>query len=332
MRKSFIRALHISLYDDRHRFGCALAHLLKCVFEFYSTLLGQLHVAEFTLPEQGNFARFAFVIQHHHVATGSRYVGEPLHFHGNGCPRFQYRFAVFIQHGADSPKHCTREQHVALSQCTRLHQNRCHRTTAFIETRFNHDTFGGCILDCFQFEYFGLQQNRVEQIIDALPRLGRHRNKHYVSTVFFRQHVFRHQLLLDAIRIGLRLVDLVHRHNDRHICRLRVRNRFFGLRHHAVIGCDNENDNVGDLGAARAHRRERLVTWRIEESNHALGRGHVIRANMLGYATGFTGSYAGATDGIEQRSLAVINVAHDRHHRWTWLHVRLGMDNCDLKI
>jgi hypothetical protein len=41
------------------------------------------------------------------------------------------------------------------------------------------------------------------------------------------------------------------------------------LRHDAVVGRDHEDRDVGDLGAARAHRRERFVTGRVDERDLA---------------------------------------------------------------
>jgi len=45
---------------------------------------------------------------------------------------------------------------------------------------------------------------------------------------------------------------------------------FLRLRHHAVVGGDDQDDDVGRLGAARAHGRERLVTRRVQERDFAV--------------------------------------------------------------
>ena len=74
------------------------------------------------------------------------------------------------------------------------------------------------------------------------------------------------ELLLDAIEVGLGPVDLVDRDDDRHLGRARMIERLDRLRHHAFIGRDHQDDDVGDLGAARTHRGERLVAGRIDES------------------------------------------------------------------
>ena len=75
------------------------------------------------------------------------------------------------------------------------------------------------------------------------------------------------ELPLHRLRIRARLVDLVDGDDDRHVRRARVIDRFPRLRHHAVVGRDDENDDVGDLRAAGAHQRERFVTRRVEEDD-----------------------------------------------------------------
>ncbi|GIX22157.1 MAG: hypothetical protein KatS3mg121_0940 [Gammaproteobacteria bacterium] len=48
---------------------------------------------------------------------------------------------------------------------------------------------------------------------------------------------------------------------------------------------------------------------------HALGRLDVIGADVLGDAAGLGSRHLGAADVVEQRGLAVVDVAHDGHHR-----------------
>ena len=86
----------------------------------------------------------------------------------------------------------------------------------------------------------------------------------------FRHQAEIRQLLLDAIGVGVRLVDLVDRDEDRHARRLRVVDRFPRLRHDAVVGRDDQDDDVGDARAAGAHHRERFVTRRVEEHDVAV--------------------------------------------------------------
>ena len=54
---------------------------------------------------------------------------------------------------------------------------------------------------------------------------------------------------------------------------------------------------------------------RVEESDHAARRFHVVRADVLGDAAGFAAGHARAANVVEQGSLAVIDVAHHGDHR-----------------
>ena len=109
------------------------------------------------------------------------------------------------------------------------------------------------------------------------------------------QSVLR-QFLLDAIRIGVGLVDLVDGDDDRHACRARVFDGFDRLRHDAVVGRDDQHDHVGRFRAARAHHRERFVTGRVEKHDAArfvrivrTRHLHAVGADVLRDAAGFAG-------------------------------------------
>ena len=124
--------------------------------------------------------------------------------------------------------------------------------------------------------------------------------------------------VLDAVRVGLRLVDLVDRHDDRHAGGLGVIDGFDRLRHDAVVGRDDEHHDVGHLGAAGTHGGEGLVARRVDERDLvAVRRRHLIGADVLRDAAGFAADHVGLADGIEQRRLAVVDVAHDGHDRCT---------------
>ena len=101
------------------------------------------------------------------------------------------------------------------------------------------------------------------------PLLGRNIDEYRVAAPRFRHQPAVAQLLLDAIRLCIRLVDLVHRDDDRHIRGLGVVDGFERLRHHAVIRCDHDHDDVGDLRAACTHAGKGFVTRRIQEDDLA---------------------------------------------------------------
>ena len=107
------------------------------------------------------------------------------------------------------------------------------------------------------------------------------------------------QLLLDLFRPGIRLVDLVDRHDDRHAGRLGVVDRLSGLGHHAVVGGHHQNNDIGHLGAPGPHGGKGFVTRRIQEGDLAAMQLHIIGADMLGDAAGLAGNDVGLTDGIQ---------------------------------
>src|SRR5690606_36458396 len=62
---------------------------------------------------------------------------------------------------------------------------------------------------------------------------------------------------------------------------------------------------------------ERGVAGGIQEADDALGRFDVVGADVLGDATGLAGRNLGAADVVQQRGLAVVDVAHDGDYRRT---------------
>ena len=90
--------------------------------------------------------------------------------------------------------------------------------------------------------------------------------------------------------------------------------RFERLRHHAIVSRYDQHDDIGNLGAAGAHARKRLVAGRIDEDDFAAVLLDVVRADVLRDSAGFAARYIGLPNGVEQRSFTVIDVAHDGDH------------------
>ena len=134
-----------------------------------------------------------------------------------------------------------------------------------------------------------------------------------------------------ALGFGIGLVDLVDGDDHRNFRRLGVIDRLHGLRHDAVIGRDHQHHDVGHLGAAGAHRGERRVARGVDEGDllAAFRRRHLIGADMLGDAAGFAGHHVGMAQRIEQRGLAVIDVAHNGDNRRARLGVGRVVDDVE---
>ena len=111
------------------------------------------------------------------------------------------------------------------------------------------------------------------------------------------------------------LVDLVDRHHDRHLGGPGVVDGLDGLGHGAVVGRHHQHHDVGHLGAAGAHGGEGLVAGRVQEDDVAAGGVHLVGADVLGDAARLAPGHVGLADRVQQRGLAVVDVAHDGDHR-----------------
>ena len=100
-----------------------------------------------------------------------------------------------------------------------------------------------------------------------------------------------------------------------------------GLRHHAVISSHDEHRDIGGLGTASTHSRERLVARSIDEGDSPLGVVDLgldlIGANGLSDTTGLAFHHVGMAQGVQQLRLAVVNVTHDGNNGGTCNEVRV---------
>ena len=168
---------------------------------------------------------------------------------------------------------------------------------------------------CRELLQVGDQQDHLEQVVEAVLRPRRDVGVDGVAAPLLGVELVLGEFGPHAIRVGALLVDLVHCDQDRHPGGPRVVDRLDRLRHDAVVRRDDDHGHVGDLGAAGAHRSEGLVARRVEEGEHLAVVAHLVGADVLGDAAGLPGGDLRLTDRVEQRGLAVVDVAHHRDHR-----------------
>ena len=215
----------------------------------------------------GDFAGARFVLDDGETVAGIRRAGEAEHFDrgrraggGDGLTGIGHERADAAPFGAG-------DDEIADLQGAALDQHGGDRAAAAVELGFDHGAFGRTLGIGLEVEDFGLQTHHFQQFVDV-ELLGRRD--------FDVDHIAAERLDLDlvlqqfgahAVRLGVRLVDLVDGDDDRNLGRLGVMDRFHRLRHDAVIGGDDQHDDVGHLGAARTHRREGGVAGRIDEGD-----------------------------------------------------------------
>ena len=248
----------------------------------------------------GNFTGAAFVGHHHEVVTRLRHLGQTLNLDWNRRSCGLDALAVLIQHGAHTSVGRASQHHVTRLERTRLHQDRGNRAASLVQLGFDHQTLGHRVHGCTQLKHFSLQQDLLQQGVNAFTGLRRDGDERRVATELFRHHFFDHQFILDPFRIGVWFVNLVDCHHDRHTGCPGVLDRFLGLWHHTIVSGHDQNHNIGRLGTTGTHGGKGLVTRRIKEGNDTARRFHVVSADVLCDAARFARSHFGASDVIEQ--------------------------------
>ncbi len=223
---------------------------------------------------------------------------------------------MIIEQSAHSAPGRARNHDVANVQRTALHEDGADRTAAALELGFDNDAFRRAMRIGAKVQNFGLQMDRFQKLVEIGALQCRHRHFERVAAHALYDDFLRQEIGAHAARIGLRLVDLVDRDDHRNLGSLGVIDRLDRLRHDAVVGRNDEHDDVRHLGAAGAHRREGFVAWRVDERDLVAVRRHdLIGADVLRDAAGLAGHDVRRANRIEQRCLAVVDVTHDRHDR-----------------
>ena len=161
----------------------------------------------------------------------------------------------------------------------------------------------------------GDEQHLLEQVVEVRLLLRRDLGELRRAAPVLGLQALGGELGLDAVGVRVGHVHLVDRDDDRDLGRARVRDRLLRLRHDAVVGRDDEDGDVGHLRAAGAHGGERLVARRVEERDLPAVDLGLVGADVLRDPAGLGLDDRGLADRVEQRRLAVVDVAHDRDDR-----------------
>ncbi len=142
----------------------------------------------------------------------------------------------------------------------------------------------------------------------------------------FDKIVHSGQFLLDFFGVGVRLVYLINGKDYGYTGGAGVVDSFDCLRHDVVVCGYDDYTDIGDLGTASTHGGECLVTGGVEECDVATVRKlDIVRTDVLRDAAGLAGDDVGLANIVEQRGLAVVDMAHDGDNRGTRYEVFLGV-------
>ena len=256
-------------------------------------------------------ARLALIGDDTDALAGLGYVFE-AHDHRRRCwPGFLDAFAAVVKHRLNFAAGFAGNQGVTLAEGAVLHEHRGDWAAGGVQLRFNNYRDPGTVGVGLQLRDLGDEVDRLQQVIDAGLLQGRDRDRDHIAAVVFDHKTVLGELLLYAVRISAGKVALVDSNNNWDAGRLGVVYRLDGLRHDAVVGCDDQHSDIRHLCAAGTHRREGRVARRIDEGDHLAVEFDLVGADVLGDTAGLTGSDFRRSDGIEEARLAVVDVAEN---------------------
>ena len=317
----FERTLHVGLQHQVQGGHFAGLDLREHVLQLHATL--NAGVAALGLGAQTLFARFAdgsgglFVGSHTELVTGVGHARQTEHLHGGGGAGFLDLLALVVDHGAHASPRTAGHDGVAHLERSLVDEDGRHGTTTGVEVGFQHHTLGAAGRVRRELFDLGDQGELFDEVVDTQVLLGRHLDTDGVTAPGLGNEFLLGQLRQHALHVGVLLVDLVDGHDHGHTGRAGVADGLDGLGHHTVVGSHHQHDDVGHLRTTGAHLGERRVTRGVDEGDLLAVLVHLIRTDVLGDATGFTGHHVGVADLVEQRRLTVVDVTHDGDDRRT---------------
>ena len=242
------------------------------------------------------------------------------------------RLAAEVAHGAHPAAGLAGDDRVADVDRAAVDEHGGDDAAAGIDARLDDEAAGRRLGVGLEVADLGHQQEHVEEVLEADALLGAGLDEHVVPAPLLGHDAVLGELLLDALDVGVGLVDLVDDDDDRHAGGLGVVDGLHGLRHDAVVGGHHDGGDVGDLGAAGAHGGERGVARRVDEGDELVVVPHLVGADVLRDAAGLAGRHGGVADGVQQAGLAVVDVAHDGDHGRARLEVLGVVDRLLLEL
>ena len=206
-------------------------------------------------------------------------------------------------------------------QRTVLYEDGCNRAAAAVQLGLDDGALRLTVRVRTQLLHVCGQQNHFEQVVNALAELRGNLADDGIAAPVLRYQLVLGQLLEHAVRVCVFLINLVDSDDDRDACRLGMVDCLDGLRHDAVIRCDNQNRNIGDLCAAGTHGRKCRMARGVEEGDRTAVDLDAVCTDVLRDAAGFACGNVGLADGVEQGGLTVVDMAHDDDNRASRLEV-----------
>ena len=309
------RALHVGLEDYAELRNLFRLHLLVEFLERQALRLALVGLAALEFALRHKLARLALRRKRRELLAGLRDALKAEHLDRHAWARFVDVASLVVYHRADFAPRGAGVYDVAAAQRSVLNDDGGDGALALVEVRLDDGAGGRGLRVCFQLLHFGDEQKHFEQVVHMEPLLCGYVDHNRVAAPFLGDEAVVGELLAHALRLRLGFVYLVDRDDYRHARGLRVVERLDGLRLDAVVSGDDEYGDVRNLSAARAHRGEGLVARRVEEDERVAVVFDARGSDVLRDAAGLFLRDVGFSDVVEERRLAVVDVAHDGDDR-----------------
>ncbi len=314
------RALHVALQDDVELLHLADLHLVveRLERDEPPRSLRELLAAQPLGAHVREVLRLPLVLDDATELTCRRGFVEPEDLHRIARQSLTDALAPIVVERSHLARGVARDNRVADTHRSAEYEHCRDRPSADVETRFDDEPRGIRSGIGAQIELgVGHQEDPFEQVVEIrlelrgdLRELGR-------PAPILRLETFGCELVLHAVRVRIRDVDLVDGDDDRHLGGACMGDRLLRLRHDAVIGGDDQHGDVRHLRASCSHRGERLVAGGVEERDPAARDLRLVCPYVLGDSTGFGLDDGRLANRIEKGRLPVVDVAHDRDDRRT---------------
>jgi len=169
------------------------------------------------------------------------------------------------------------------------------------------------------FMQFRDDENEFQKLVHARSCFCRDRGPRHIASELFKVHALLKDSRLRALHIGIRLVYLIDCNDEGDSGFFDARQGLKGLRLHAVVGGDDKDGDVGDVGATSTNGGESGMPRGVDERDALFCASSVtldlIGGDVLGNATRFFCDRIRFPYEIKKRGFAVVHVSHNDHNR-----------------
>ncbi len=174
VRDGFRRPLDIGPDDDPEVLDCTFRHLREQVVQRHLAHGSRAGGPLLLEPGLGDLAGDPLIPGHHKLVAGHRHPQQAHHLRRDRRPGLLDRPARIVEERTDAPAEGADDERIAGAQRARLHEHGGDRAAPPIEFGLDHGALRQpCGIDA-QFQDFCLQQNHLQQGVQAGFLLGRH--------------------------------------------------------------------------------------------------------------------------------------------------------------